>query len=51
MKNINAGTYVLELPDDLGINPIFNVEDLTIYYRSLDDEGYYESIQLPARRR
>ena len=32
LKGISSNAYVLELPQDLEISPIFNVEDLTTYH-------------------
>ena len=31
LKKIGPNAYVLDLPPDLGLNAIFNVEDLTLY--------------------
>jgi len=38
---LGSKTYVLDLPDNLGIGTIFNVEDLTLH------EGTFEPPSLP----
>ncbi|KAL3503994.1 hypothetical protein ACH5RR_033835 [Cinchona calisaya] len=37
LKKISSNAYVLELPEDMSINNIFNIEDLTSYTRYLID--------------
>jgi hypothetical protein len=38
LRKFDANTYEIELPDDVGISPIFNVSDL-YPYRKDDTEG------------
>lgn len=38
MKKISSNAYVLELPSDIGISNLFNVEDLTLYPGHYVDE-------------
>ena len=38
MGKFDANTYEIELPDDVGISPIFNISDL-YPYRKYDTEG------------
>jgi hypothetical protein len=46
LRKFDAKSYEIELPDDVGISPIFNVSDL-YPYRKYDMEGstYQEKIQ------
>lgn len=37
IKKISVSAHVLELAKEMGISPIFNVEDLTKYYGHDDD--------------
>jgi len=41
IKKLGSNAYMLDLPDDLGITHIFNVEDLTLY------RGTFEPPSLP----
>jgi len=34
LRRFGSNAYGLEIPEELGINPIFNVEDLTPYRTS-----------------
>ena len=38
LRKFDANAYEIELPDDVGISPIFNVSDL-YPYRKYDTEG------------
>jgi hypothetical protein len=38
LRKLDANMYEIELPDDVGISPIFNVSDL-YPYRKDDTEG------------
>jgi hypothetical protein len=46
LRKFDANAYDIELPDDVGISPIFNISDL-YPYREDDTEGleYQEKIQ------
>jgi len=41
VRKLGSNAYVLELPDNLGISPIFNVEHLTLH------RGIFEPPNLP----
>lgn len=36
VKKFGFNTYALETPEDLSINPVFNVEELTPYHTPFD---------------
>jgi hypothetical protein len=38
LRNFDANSYEIDLPDDVGISPIFNISDL-YPYRKDDTEG------------
>ena len=38
VKKINSNAYVVELPSNMGISSVFNVEDLKMYPRHFDHE-------------
>ena len=38
LRKFNANAYEIELPDDVGISPIFNISDMYPYKR-YDTEG------------
>ena len=37
LEKINNNEYKLELPDEYGINPTFNIADLTLYEKDQED--------------
>nr|XP_027107408.1 uncharacterized protein LOC113727444 [Coffea arabica] len=39
LKKISSNAYVLELPKDMGISNVFNIEDLTAYDGHFDDSA------------
>ena len=41
IRQLGSNAYVLDLPDNVGISPIFNVEDLTLH------QGAFEPPCLP----
>jgi hypothetical protein len=46
LRKFDANTYEIELPDDVGISPIFNVLDLYPYRKDeIEGSTYQEKIQ------
>ena len=37
LKRIGPNAYLLDLPSDMGISSIFNVEDLILYYPDIEN--------------
>jgi hypothetical protein len=50
LKRLGSNAYHLELPATLAISPIFNVEDLTAYPGSVEDEQVSEDAVAPPAR-
>lgn len=49
MKKLGSDDHVVELPDDLNINWIFSVEDLSIYHHHHEDEcAEIHDLKLPS---
>ncbi|KAF7144488.1 hypothetical protein RHSIM_Rhsim04G0004700 [Rhododendron simsii] len=51
LKKISSNAYVLELPDDMGISNVFNIEDLTRYSGHVEDSNRADPMaSLPASK-
>jgi hypothetical protein len=50
LKRLGSNAYHLKLPATLAISPIFNVEDLTAYPGSVEDEQVSEDAVAPPSR-
>ena len=49
LKEFSLSAYTLELLSDTGINPTFNVDDLTLYHgHDNEDDSDEQIITLPA---
>ena len=47
LKRLDENAYLLELPSNLHFSPIFNVEDLFIYYGHQNKVSEELALQLP----